>query len=290
MGAEWLELGDRLRALGEELDEARRTGQVAGLRQQEAERLCREYEQKLAAFTGWQATERKRLVAEQERLLRDARRQIENLVRAIRESGASHPSIVAAKSHVEAGLARAELANEAPAGDSIPEPLAPGERVESSTFRRRGEVVATEGGKVTVAFGSVRVALDHSDLRKVPPAALEPGVEDRSSGGDEFRFEPRLDIRGLDRLDAERAVGRFVDDAVVAGAVELLILHGTGTGALRRLVQDRLRRDQRVESACAAERAAGGSGVTLVRLRTTAPDVQSGMREGSSTGGRRPAR
>ncbi|MBM3316205.1 hypothetical protein FJY71_10310, partial [candidate division WOR-3 bacterium] len=162
------------------------------------------------------------------------------------------------------GTGTQEAAAPAPARPAADELPAAGERVRSHRFSRQGTVVAVENGQVVVAFDSIRMTLEPADLERVA------GVEVRAPAAaveEAYRFEPRLDVRGMDRQDAEDAVRRFLDDALVAGVDELSIVHGYGTGALRRMLWERLRRDRRVENLAPAAPAEGGSGVTRVRLR-----------------------
>ena len=70
----------------------------------------------------------------------------------------------------------------------------------------------------------------------------------------------------MTREEADDAVTKFLDEAIMVSSAELRIVHGKGGGVLRRALWDRLRRDSRVESVALAEPAAGGSGVTVVRL------------------------
>jgi DNA mismatch repair protein MutS2 len=77
-----------------------------------------------------------------------------------------------------------------------------------------------------------------------------------------------IDLRGLMADDAETAVLRALDDAVVAGLTSLRIIHGKGTGALRQRVAAVLGRDRRVQSFGSPPSHQGGWGVTVVELTT----------------------
>jgi DNA mismatch repair protein MutS2 len=273
MGRDWLDLSEKLRSLGDELEQAGRARRSAEATQQEADRLRRDYEQRLAEFGRWQTAEKAKLDQSVERLLHDTRRDIENLVRQIRERNADHESIVAAKQYVAERL-RADGAG----GDggrvasdegrvTSRERLAAGDTVRSKRFGRDGTVVVAGDAEVVVAFDSIRMALEPADLQRVAgPDSGKPAPAD-GGGSEQYRFEPLLDVRGMDRQDAEQAVGRFLDDARVAGVTELSILHGKGTGALRRMLWEVLRRDRGVENLRLAEQAEGGMGVTHVRLK-----------------------
>ena len=67
--------------------------------------------------------------------------------------------------------------------------------------------------------------------------------------------------------EAEIICGKFIDDAQLAGLKQVLIIHGKGTGALRKGVQDFLRRHHSVADFVLADIDEGGAGATLVTLR-----------------------
>jgi len=272
IGRAWLDMGAKLRSLDEELHKAQVARSAAELEQQRAARLRQDYDGRLREAREEARIAKERLRAEEERFLREKRREIENLVRQIKEQKASHESVVAAKQHVEQALAEVEPEPEEPElSGSAPEELKSGDNVESHTFRRQGVVVETSENRATVAFGQIRVELALADLRLVKPA--ESRVESRESRVESceepYNFDTRLSVRGMTREEADEAVTKFLDEAAMTGSVELTVVHGKGGGVLRRALWDRLRRDSRVEAVKLAEAAAGGSGVTMVKMKSS---------------------
>ena len=265
IGREWLDMGAKLKALDGELHKARVVRSAAETEQRQAARLRQEYETRLREVKDEAKAGAERLRSEQDRFLREKRREIENLVREIREQKASHESVVAAKRQVEQELAEVNAEPEEPElPGSLPEELKPGDYVESHTFRRQGVVVEVRENQATVAFGQIKVELAAADLRLVKPAEVKPEPEPVQP--EPYLFDTRLSVRGMTREEADDAVAKFLDEAVMAGSPELTIVHGKGGGVLRRALWDRLRRDARVESINLAEPAAGGSGVTVVKF------------------------
>jgi DNA mismatch repair protein MutS2 len=269
IGREWLDMGAKLRSLDEELHKAQVARSAAELEQQQAVRLRQEYDARLREARAEAKAGVARLRAEEDRFLREKRREIENLVRQIKEQKASHESVVAAKQHVEQALAEVSPEpEELELPGSAPEELKPGDNVESHTFRRQGVVVETSENRATVAFGQIRVELVLADLRLVKPADVAPVPEPVTP--EPYNFDTRLNVRGMTREEADEAVTKFLDEALMTGAAELTIVHGKGGGVLRRALWDRLRRDSGVETVSLAEAAAGGSGVTVVKLKSSA--------------------
>ena len=266
IGREWLDMGAKLRSLDEELHKAKVARSAAELEQRQAAKLRQDYDARLREARAEAHASAERLRAEEDRFLREKRREIENLVRQIREQKASHESVVAAKQHVEQALAEVSPEpEELELPGSAPEGLKPGDNVESHTFRRQGVVVETSENRATVAFGQIRVELAVADLRLVEPVEVKQEPEPASA--EPYNFDTRLNVRGMTREEADDAVAKFLDEARMVGSAELTIVHGKGGGVLRRALWDRLRRDSRVEAVSLAEAAAGGSGVTVVKLK-----------------------
>ena len=76
-----------------------------------------------------------------------------------------------------------------------------------------------------------------------------------------------LMLIGMTTAEAESALGKYMEDCVLAGIREARIVHGKGTGALRACVQDMLIKDDRVESFRAGAQGEGDAGVTIVKFR-----------------------
>ena len=76
-----------------------------------------------------------------------------------------------------------------------------------------------------------------------------------------------LDIRGMETLEAESVVENFISAAVMGKLETVTIIHGKGTGALRKAVHDILRRNKAVKSFRLGVYGEGESGVTVVTLK-----------------------
>ena len=76
-----------------------------------------------------------------------------------------------------------------------------------------------------------------------------------------------LDLRGMTGDEALPLIDKFLDDAFLAGLRRIDIIHGKGTGALRKRVTEFLSEHQRVSSFRPGEWNEGGLGVTVVEVR-----------------------
>ena len=120
-----------------------------------------------------------------------------------------------------------------------------------------GMVVTVPAGRCFYPLPSERISAT-APKRPVRPRRVQAKVRAVSH---------ELNIIGETVADAEMEVERFLDAAMLSGLHEVEIIHGKGTGALRRGVHEILRRHHAVEAFRLADSVQGGSGVTVVTLR-----------------------
>jgi DNA mismatch repair protein MutS2 len=80
------------------------------------------------------------------------------------------------------------------------------------------------------------------------------------------RVSPSIDLHG-ERVEAAlERLHAYLDDALLAGLDQAVIVHGVGTGALRRAVRDALAEHPRVRSWRGGRKDEGGEGATVAEL------------------------
>jgi len=148
-----------------------------------------------------------------------------------------------------------------------PEELVPGARDQLRGIARRGVVLSKlDASTVEVQIGSLRMRAKADDVETVDTAPIETRkakLETRPTGP----TANELQIRGLRVEEGLEQVDKFLDQAVLAEHGEVRIVHGVGTGALKKAVLEFLASHPHVESCREAERKQGGAGVTVVTLR-----------------------
>ena len=148
----------------------------------------------------------------------------------------------------------------------------PGLWARSRTLDTTGRIVEINGktGRVTLETEGARLVLPADDLEVVPEPIAGPAARD--AGGDELRrraaqrVAPALDLHGERVVAALEQLEVYLDEALLAGLDSVRIIHGSGTGALRRAVRERLAEHPRVQSARIGRREEGGDGATIVEL------------------------
>lgn len=228
-----------------------------------------ELERARAEFSAWQERARAKAQAGWQRELEALRREFQTLAETVRtaqgkEQARALEALRALVRRAEAGPAEAPPA---PARSApIAGPLQPGDWVLAPGLAMPGQVREVLGRTATVEVGGVRLKLAVADLQRAAPpvearrTATHGGLAKRST------LPPERDLRGMTVEEALAAVDKYLDDAVLAGLSQLRVIHGKGTGALRRAVAEALAHDRRVVRYRLGEAGEGGDGATVVYL------------------------
>ena len=116
--------------------------------------------------------------------------------------------------------------------------------------------------KMSVKAGEVR-------LIEEPKQQKKPAVSIQSRAAQLLRTaaSSELDIRGMETIEAEGVVENFLSAAVMGRLETITIIHGKGTGALRKAVHALLRRNKAVKSFRLGVYGEGEDGVTVVTMK-----------------------
>ena len=170
--------------------------------------------------------------------------------------------------------AAAELRSRTNPASSKPEPqrkraIQVGDTVRVRSLNSEAEVGAIIGGEADVQIGRMRMRVRLSDLDRMRAKKREeePELDDKPvapergpSPGMEF------DMRGMMSQDGIEALTDYIDRASRAGLPYVRIIHGKGTGALRKAVRDALKRNSAVTTFETGQEGEGGDGVTVAKL------------------------
>jgi DNA mismatch repair protein MutS2 len=183
---------------------------------------------------------------------RDARRRAEELA-------ASQANVLDRLEQEERAVERRRAR---PAGGQ-PAALTVNDAVEVGTLGGKvGRVVDLRGREAVVAVGSLKLTVPLNTLRRTENQPAETAV---SYIGDapEVHASTEINLLGLRVDEAESAVLQALDSAIRADLKSLRIIHGKGTGALRQVVDEMLRKDTRVREFHMGAWNEGGAGVTI---------------------------
>src|SRR6185295_5019349 len=122
-------------------------------------------------------------------------------------------------------------------------------------------------GEVELRLGPLRSRIKLSQVERVQRPAASRAHGAITANVDPPRDVPaEIEVRGRTVDEAMPAVEQYIDDAFRAGLASARIIHGKGTGTLRRQVRDYLGKHPLVTSYEEARREDGGEGVTIAHL------------------------
>ncbi len=271
IGVEELVTDDLLNELQQTREETRRAREAALAQREEAEKLVRELRERL------EQTERERAdilaqarrVAERE--LENVRKEIRKLRHALQNAGQSAEAVKrleAAAFEVQPNLETPSLgAASLPLPADEPPTYRLGETVWVLPLKAEGQIseIGATDVEVTVGRLRVRAKLDEIERRgkdgapvrersreKLPERGPSPGLE--------------LDLRGARVEESLERVEEYLDAAYLAGLPFVRIIHGKGTGALRKAIRQALDGHPLVSKYQRGDESEGGDGVTVVNL------------------------
>ncbi len=148
--------------------------------------------------------------------------------------------------------------------------LSPGAIVKVASLGKQGTVTdVSEGGIATVEIGNLKLKIKTSDLVELTAKQPEKKASKKEGTGVEIpRVSARWEVKviGLRVDDAISVVEKAINDAFLGGLSELTIIHGRGTGALKKAVREYASRHALVKGFKAADHALGGDAVTILQL------------------------
>nr|MBR6146125.1 endonuclease MutS2 [Paludibacteraceae bacterium] len=252
--------------------------------------LTAKYEAEMADIRGKRKEVILKAKEEAADILEKSNRTIENTIRAIKESKADKEKTRAARQKLtnlkdsiaaEEKAAQREIKKNAQPLQVKPESpteLKVGVKVRIRGQQTVGEIIEISAKTAVVAFGNLKsnIALKKLEFVSNRQAKKTETISSltnhyysnlsESMRARKLKFRPEIDLRGFRADEALTEVMNFLDDAVMVGATELTILHGTGTGVLKQIIRDYLKTQHRVKNFSDGDIDKGGAGITLVYL------------------------
>lgn len=243
--------------------------QSAEAAQAEARKLARDLRDRLSKIEDERAA-----ILDQAR--DEAAKQIETLNAELdslrrRLSAAQQAELEAVRARAAALEKAIEPAPPAPINLPPAEPAPPiriGDTVWLRPLDITGQVLSIAGRNAEIGAGNMRMRARLDDLEW----RASPDRSSRSDGGPRLQLATppklELDLRGLRADEALRELEKHLEAAYLAGLPFTRVIHGKGTGSLRKAVRETLRDNPLVRTAGPGQDGEGGDGVTVVRLVT----------------------
>ena len=154
----------------------------------------------------------------------------------------------------------------------LPRPLVKGDRVILRNLGSEGVLLDNpdKNGNVTVQAGIVKTKTNVKNLA-LSSSTLQETTNTKTTNKQKVfvtkEFSPSCDVRGKNIEDAWLDIDKYLDEAQMFGVKSVTIVHGKGTGALRRGLWEFFRKDYRIRKYRNGEYGEGDFGVTVVELK-----------------------
>jgi len=201
--------------------------------------------------------------------LKDVNKKVESVIKQIRESGAQKEVIKEAKKIIidlkeeTKEIYSHEIVSETKISD-----FSIGDFVSIKNTTTSGKIILIdrEKSKALIESGSIKMQVDLSDL-VIDSSKKEEKPEIHYHNFRQPVTQYRIDIRGKKPDEADFEIIKFLDDSYMTGQARVEILHGKGTGALKKTVKDILDKHEKVKNYYFAPIEFGGEGITIVELK-----------------------
>lgn len=207
----------------------------------------------------------KKAKVEAENYLKDLNKRFEKIIKDLKESNANKNVIKSSQVIIkELKEKNKNIFSETLDVKDENQILIIGDYVRIKNTHTTGEIIEINKDKALLVSGSFKIQASLSDLSKTKrESKIQNNFVKLSVANPAYR----LDIRGEKPEEAEFEVIKFIDDAYVSGLTRVEILHGKGTGVLKRLVKEILKSHDKVKEFNFAPIDLGGDGITIAELK-----------------------
>jgi DNA mismatch repair protein MutS2 len=272
LGSEERDLGKLLESLETDLKKVRENRQALDEQKRITDELMNLYRDRMKKLEEREKELKTGALRESKLMVEATRAELERLVAQIRKTQAqkevvkeTHRVLEEKKSSLSQELEKFEEKVNKKLGI-----IQPGDSVWIEALGIKGEVISKDGlSKIfKVLVGNVTYDVEEEKLTRIED--MEKVDTESEYSGTSYsipQVSPEIDLRGLMSEEAFNIVDKYLDDAYLAGLTTVSLIHGKGTGALRKKIGEFLTHHHRVENIRLGEWDEGGSGVTIVKLK-----------------------
>ncbi|MDU5262379.1 MAG: endonuclease MutS2, partial [Clostridium celatum] len=272
MSEENLQFEDLIRDLQEKSIIANRDAREAKRIKEEAESLKKKYDEKLKKLDTVRDKVYDEARQEAKQIISNAKDEADEIVKAMRElekmgiAAGGRSRLEEERRKLKASLEEKEAAmikSRENTGEAITK-VTLGMEAFLPSLNQRVIIVSNPDNKgdVQVEAGIMKISVKLKDLRKVPEEPKKKEKKKREVKLNMKSVDSRIDLRGMDSEEACYRTDKYLDEAYLGNLGEVTIVHGKGTGILRKAINDMLKRHPHVKSYRLGVYGEGGDGVT----------------------------
>ena len=236
-----------------------KTRQLEDHYQKESEKLTLELE-----------TAKKEALADIEMFVKQTRTETERLVNEIRNTQADKKTTKAFHKNIQKAQHKISHLNAKinPGQKDVDHTrFEKGDPVHILSLNQKGEIdEIIDQTKARVRIGNITTVVELRNLEKTEQAP-KPNFKSTSLYDTDTSMSPEIHLRGMTVEEAMEALEKYLDRAALAGLKQIYVIHGKGTGTLRRMLSEYLKQHPEVDSIRMGNWNEGGAGVTVVKLK-----------------------
>ncbi|PJI09701.1 MULTISPECIES: endonuclease MutS2 [Clostridium] len=248
---------------------------------EEAENLKEKYEKKASSITETREKALHEGRREAKRIIEEAKMEADKILKDMREmermgySSDARQKLQESRQKLKEKLDKAEenLNKDVKHEGEMLKEVKEGEEVFIPSLNMKGIVVSTvdNKGEVEIQAGIMKINVKLKELRKSDSSIIS-SKKNKANKKREAKLNLRsvsqsIDLRGMDSEEAMYKTDIYLDEAYMAGLNSVTVIHGKGTGVLRKAINDMLKRNSHVKSYRLGNFGEGGTGVTVVELK-----------------------
>ncbi|HLG94138.1 MAG TPA: endonuclease MutS2, partial [candidate division Zixibacteria bacterium] len=220
-------------------------------------------------FKKFEKEKRKKALEEATQYIHQAKKEMEALLDAAKKQAKDKSALEETRRQLAARMQAIQKEQEDLREKMVfsDQPLEIGKRVYVPVFNAQGTLTFLYGKEATVEIDGKTYKLKRDQLRVVTSSPTERKSAAVSAGPYQEVSSIEIDLRGFLGDEAVQEADKFLDRALLAGAPFVRLIHGKGTGALRKRIGELLKTHPAVVEARPGEMGEGGDGVTIVTLK-----------------------
>ncbi|MEO9481810.1 MAG: endonuclease MutS2 [Ekhidna sp.] len=216
--------------------------------------------------------DKKRIIKEAKKeanhILENANKDVERVIREIKESKASKERTKAARQELDKKKSKFKEKSDTSSKPS----LKVGDPVRVMGQETTGVIQKIKGKQAEVLFGSMKSIVSTDKLQKANADPLVSYQKKVKKLGIDIshkmaNFEHEISIRGMRADEAMNKVETFIDEALLVGVDEVRIVHGKGHGVLREIVRNVTKGHTSIASVEDEHADRGGAGISVIKLQ-----------------------
>lgn len=280
ISSDTLKFEDLIQTLQEKSIKAEENARRSEMLKNEAEKIKEKYEEKLYSLNSSREKALNEGRREAKNIIAEAKEEADRILKNIRElermgySSGTRAKLEEERKKLKENLENAEeSALKNSQNHKGLNRVKEGEEVYIPSLNMKGIVLSQPDskGEVQIQAGIMKINVKLKDLSK--------GKENTSINKELKKIRKReaklnlrqvassIDLRGMDGEEAMYNVDKYLDEAYLAGLNSVTIIHGKGTGVLRNVISDMLKRHKHIKSYRLGNYGEGGAGVTVVELK-----------------------